>query len=155
MTRATPSADAAWSFIRAETLAGRPFPGDRDIAIAIGRGRWTRPSAYYQMHILAGRGLIVRTFCRRGRRHVEWSLTPYGLLAIHNPEALRGFIGEGDAERAAPLASPKCKPKARKPRRIGSPTRVPHKPTAAHKKPTRQQRRESDRRREHEDRVTL
>jgi hypothetical protein len=167
VTSLTATADRAWEFIAAHVREHKTFPDPKDIALNVGRVR--RPWSSDIMQNLLSNGLVR---CSRidkrapgSSLYYGWDLTDYGRVMVHNPEGLKALMagmalnGEGDAERAAPLASPaeqtKAKPKARKPRRTGAPKRVPHKPTAAHRKPSRQQRRESDRRREHEDRATL
>jgi hypothetical protein len=150
MPEPTRVADKAWAFIRSEILAGRPFPTSKDIAVSLGRAH-RGATANDILHCLVARGVLQRTYPRRAGNRIDWALTRLGRFEIEHPETDPDRVpdAEGDAERAAPLASP-SKPKTRKPRRTGSPKRVPHKTTQVHKKPSRQQRRESERQREHQ-----
>jgi hypothetical protein len=130
-------ADKAWAYIAAEYPKRGVVPAAEEIArVALGR-KGERAGAYFELVTLLSRGLLTRTYSRKGGTSIAWGLTEYGHYEIR---------------RAAEAAAQAAK-KPRKPRRTGSPKRVPHKPTAEHKKPTRRQRRESERKRENQTQV--
>jgi len=142
----TPKVDEAWSFIRREIIAGRPMPTSRAIAIALGRAGKT-PAADDLLSALLSRGLVCCHYTRGAGPRKTWALTRLGRFEIDHPDVAPSGTPSGETGEPAAAAG---SPVQRKPRRTGSPKRVPHEPTTAHRKPSR---REGARRREHQDRT--
>jgi hypothetical protein len=157
------TADRAWAYIMAYVREQGEFPDQTDIGRHLGRNgrsQW----AGDVLHTLLCRGLVC---CRpRGRSkngratRYEWSLTQFGDFEIERAaEAAKqaepseatasgGAGGSNGVTESPAMHRKKSRKVSSKPRRAGSPKRVPHKPTAAHRKPSRQQRRETERTRE-------
>jgi hypothetical protein len=127
--------DKIFGFIGREAASGREFVAAASIRKYMG---WQSvSSAISPLSSLRVLGLVDRYLINGSYHRPIWRMTSKGL------EIYR-------AQCAAEAEVVAVSPVKRKPRRTGSPKRVPHKPTAAHKKPSRQQRREIERQREHQ-----